>query len=359
MFKKNGVSYLKEWCHVMLVSIIIPVYNVAPYIDEAINSVLNQTHKNLEIILIDDGSTDGSGEVCDTYSKLDERIEVIHQEHKGLSAARNAGLDIMTGDVVAFLDSDDAYHTDYVQSMVSAMSREQADIVVCKYTAHDTLNIMKLDGTEEVKPSIGNGRYSRNDALRALVDGAINISSWNKLYRRELWTNIRYPAGHVYEEQQTVLSLFELCKTVYVVDRPLYLYRRRPGSIIKTDTVANVSDLLLAYSFFDNFVKEHTPEMFSVAQERKNRQFRINKMIDIYIRHLGKAEKEWTDFCNDLKMSIIEIFQDTKKEGINWRTQLAYRMTFSYPEFMKLVYPKYRSVRILATKLSGRLRNRK
>ena len=106
-----------------IVSIIIPVYNVAPYLVEALDSVVHQSYGNLEIIIIDDGSTDGSAEICDDYARRDRRIRLIHQENKGIGAARNVGLDIMNGEAVAFLDSDDAYDPDFIEAMVSAMAR--------------------------------------------------------------------------------------------------------------------------------------------------------------------------------------------------------------------------------------------
>ena len=117
-----------------LVTIIIPVYNTAPYLLEALDSVIQQDYSNLEIIIIDDGSTDGSEKICDIYAEKDSRIRVIHQENKGLSCARNTGLDIMSGDSVAFLDSDDVLHPTYVKTMVAAMCRKKTDLVVCRYS---------------------------------------------------------------------------------------------------------------------------------------------------------------------------------------------------------------------------------
>ena len=113
-----------------LISIIIPVFNVRPYLETALESVIRQTYSHLEIIVIDDGSADGSGVICDEFAKRDERIKVIHQENRGLSSARNTGIDMMSGDAVAFLDPDDSYHPDYIKAMAEAMERENADIVV-------------------------------------------------------------------------------------------------------------------------------------------------------------------------------------------------------------------------------------
>lgn len=117
-----------------LITVIIPVFNVKPYLIDALESVINQTYKRLEIIIIDDGSTDGSGEICDEYAQKDDRIRVVHQNNKGLSAARNVGLDLLSGDIIAFFDSDDIYHTDFIEKMVEAMLENNTDIVLCKYT---------------------------------------------------------------------------------------------------------------------------------------------------------------------------------------------------------------------------------
>ena len=127
----------------MLVSVIIPVYNVESYLEEALDSVLNQSYDNLEIIIIDDGSTDSSGQICDNYEKKDERVYVIHQEHRGLSAARNTGLDIMTGEAVAFLDSDDAFNQDFIKVLADIMEKENVDVVVCNHTVHNTIDKME------------------------------------------------------------------------------------------------------------------------------------------------------------------------------------------------------------------------
>ena len=122
-----------------LVSVIIPVYNVAPFLNEALDSVIHQTYTNLEILIIDDGSTDESGEICDKY-KRDQRVQVIHQENRGLSAARNIGLDMMTGDIVAFLDSDDKYNKDYISRLLISMEQHGSDITICKFSNHKTLD---------------------------------------------------------------------------------------------------------------------------------------------------------------------------------------------------------------------------
>ena len=132
-----------------LVSVIIPVFNVQPFLSEALDSVIQQTYRNLEIILIDDGSRDGSEEICDEYARRDERIVVIHQKNKGLSAARNAGLDIMSGNAIVFLDPDDAFQPDYIKAMMTEMICQEADLVICKYALLNSTGKMTKNDSKQ------------------------------------------------------------------------------------------------------------------------------------------------------------------------------------------------------------------
>ena len=271
----------------LLVSIIIPVFNVQLYLAEALDSVVKQTYENLEIIIVDDGSTDGSGKICDEYAKRDRRIIVIHQENKGLSAARNAGLDIMTGSVVAFLDPDDAYCHNYISSMMEVMDREKVDLVICKYTTHYTDQRMswECDKNINTSPQISQGKYNRNIVLRALADGKVGFNVWNKLYKGYLWKDIRFPVGHVYEDIDTIFRIIDLCKTIYVMNNPLYLYRKRQGSITERYTFDYLNDWNLAQADFESYISENTPEVFRSEQLRNRQRIRMNKML----YHYGSA----------------------------------------------------------------------
>ena len=168
---------MKAMNNTPLVSVIIPVYNVAPYLREALDSVIYQTYTNLEILVIDDGSTDGSGAICDEYARRDSRIRVVHQENKGLSTARNIGLDMMTGDIVAFLDSDDAFDHRMVEVMLNEM--HHADIAVCGFSVHR--------GMMRMHPKESRNRrriLSRTEALREIMNGRMETAPWNKLYKK-------------------------------------------------------------------------------------------------------------------------------------------------------------------------------
>ena len=338
----------------ILVSIIIPVYNVRPYLAEALDSVLNQSYDNLEIIIIDDGSTDGSGELCDKYQKKDKRVRVIHQENRGISSTRNAGLEVMTGEVVAFLDSDDAYHPDYVRTMMTAMLRENADIVECKFTRHKTTGKMSLKGSEKKEPTAKPGRYGRVDALRALADGGISVNVWNKLYRKSLWREIRFPDGHVYEDNETAYRIIDLCSLFYVLNQPLYQYRKRPGSITDTKSLDNINDLLLAYTQVVSFIEAHTPEVFTSEQLDKHRRTHLNALFNYYFG-LSKSNTAAEFVLSErLKQLIFEQEKIIGTESLSLRGRIACRMLRTCPELLHIAHAFYRPLRQLSLALFHR-----
>lgn len=172
-----------------LISVIIPVYKVEKYLDECIQSVINQTYKNLEIILVDDGSPDNCGKICDEYAKKDNRIKVIHKENGGLSSARNAGLDIARGEYISFIDSDDYVSKDFIKNMSIQMAN--ADLIICGMK-----NVYKEDEKCDEKENvvIKNETLTFIEANQKLIKpkNEIYVTACNKLYRRELFDNLRF-----------------------------------------------------------------------------------------------------------------------------------------------------------------------
>lgn len=268
-----------------LVSVIIPVFNVAPFLTEALNSVLNQTYTALEIIIVDDGSTDSSGQICEDYAKMDDRIRVIHQKNAGLSAARNTGLNMLTGEAVAFLDPDDAYRPDYIQKMTDVLFHQKADAVVCKYTIHITNGIMRQTGKDKVATKIDEGLYDRSFALRALAEETLNHIVWNKITPASVWANVRFPDGHVYEDIDTTYRIINQCNKICVLDEPLYMKRTRPGSITEVCSKRNIYDWLLAHHHFETFVSANIPDVFTLKHKWLLQQKRLRKMIFSYANY--------------------------------------------------------------------------
>lgn len=337
-----------------LVSVIIPVYNVEPYLREALDSVIHQTYSNLEIIIIDDGSTDSSKSICDDYAKKDGRITIVHTNNNGLSSARNRGLRLFTGEVVTFLDSDDAFRLDFISTMLHAMIRSNADIVLCKYTVHDTTSKMEQTNEQKTFPLSEEGVFNRKEALRALAENRINTASWNKLYLGRLWKDIQFPEDHVYEDVDTTYRIINASATVLVVDEPLYLYRVRLGSISNTVSIRYFRDLFLARSHFYSFIKDNTPRVFSQEHEDKWRRMRqdcFRNMISIYYCSVVKDRK-----VNDLAEAKAQIIQSGKEIGIETcsiSTRLAYYLIRYCPLLLRIAYPAYHRIRNIQRKVLG------
>ena len=339
--------------HDPLISIIIPVCNVEPYLREALDSVIHQTYKKLEILVIDDGSTDRSGVICDEYAGKDERIRVLHQENRGLSAARNAGLDRMTGDACAFLDPDDAYEDTFIEKLLTAMLEEEADLTICRYTRHQTER--KLHRTAEKASPMGEaGNYDRVSALRALADGMIDVSAWNKLYRSGLWQEIRFPDGFVYEDIDTTFRIFNICRRIHIIDEPLYIHRKRRGSITSTVSLKGFQDRYRACLNFASFIAQHTPDVFPPFSERKWYQRAVNGMIAHFINYSGDSADEETAVRNEMKEQILSAGREIGIETLGLKTRTAWHMVQRCPRLLKAVYRVYHPIRMLVFRITGR-----
>ena len=213
-----------------LISVIVPVYNVAPYLDQCLESIVNQSYTHLEILVVDDGSTDGSGPMCDQWAKRDQRVRVIHQANGGLSAARNAALDVMQGEMVTMVDSDDVLHPSAIQVMQEAMLKNQAQIVVGRYTpfAEDAQPTWpEQKGEPEAL------RFTQyHSLLKMFSQQGLTHSAWGRLYDASLFEDIRYPVGKNYEDLAIIYPLMLKCGRLVKIDYVVYGYRQRQTSIL-------------------------------------------------------------------------------------------------------------------------------
>lgn len=201
-----------------LVSVIIPVYNISGYIEKCLKSAVSQSYENLEIIVVDDGSTDGSGKICDKIALKDSRLKVYHRKNGGLSEARNFGISKAHGEYVALVDGDDFVKKDFVKAMVIAVEETGAEVVIC--------------GFDEFVPreKVLSGKET---AIKLLVEQEnMEIVAWNKLYRRELFDGIEYPVGEKHEDSLTTYKILAKAEKVAYVSKSLYSYVKRPGSIM-------------------------------------------------------------------------------------------------------------------------------
>ena len=215
------------------ISIIVPIYKVEPYLRKCLDSIVNQTYQNLEIILIDDGSPDRCGEICDEYAAKDGRITVIHKTNGGLSSARNAGLDAATGEYIGFVDSDDWIEMDMYEYLLSNVLSKNADICICgRYEEYENKFFIKRYLGEEL--------LNKEDAVCALLkNDLIQNFVWDKLWRRKLFDNICFPVGRTYEDLAIVHRLFERAEVILCLPEAKYHYLQRPDSIVGDISLQN------------------------------------------------------------------------------------------------------------------------
>lgn len=215
------------------ISVIIPIYKVERYLDACVASVVGQTYADLEIILVDDGSPDGCPAICDAWAQKDARIRVIHQKNGGLSAARNSGLDVCTGDYIAFVDSDDRLEPDALQKAWETKQRTGADLVlfnlVC--TDEDDHPLAEPDYTFFLDEVLTPAQFwSRLFGLDGI--GNYYVSAWNKLYSANMFASLRYTPGKRYEDMFILPGIIDQCKTIVCMSYQGYRYTQRPGSIM-------------------------------------------------------------------------------------------------------------------------------
>lgn len=245
-----------------LISVIIPIYKVEKFLDHCIQSILNQTYQNLEIILVDDGSPDGCGAICDSYASKDDRIKVIHKENGGLSSARNAGIDICHGDFIYCLDSDDYIAPAMLEILYESMTKADTQLAFCniQYVDANGTSLTSKDSYRE---------YDLPDAVWTPEDfwhyyehiGKIPcVITSNKLFRRELFSTLRYPIGKLHEDEFVIHYLIADCQKICCVSDRLYFYRQHSTSIMSNRY--SIKHLDVVEAFIDRinfFVKRSQP----------------------------------------------------------------------------------------------------
>ncbi len=226
-----------------LISVIIPVYAVEKYLKRAVDSVLHQTYRNLEIILVDDGSLDACPAICDAYAAKEARVRVIHKANGGLSDARNAGLDIAGGDYIAFLDSDDYYAPFFIEVLYEQIRKTDAEVALCRYEVTEALNAAEGPDFAQWLRAYKDGEidcqtYERGQMLlnqydALCCDATYFIVAWNKLYKASLWKDVRFPKGKIHEDEATTHRIFDKINRGVYVNMPMYAYFSMPDSITR------------------------------------------------------------------------------------------------------------------------------
>ena len=228
------------------ISVIVPIYNVERFLPDCLSSVLHQTYENLEIILVDDGSPDRCGELCDHAAETDSRVRVVNKENGGLSSARNAGIDIATGEYLCFLDSDDFIGPDHIRDLCRALQECGADMAVCDAFAYVPENAVPGFSSPSEQP-VSFDCLSGREAIACALAGTLAVSACAKLYHAELLREIRFPVGKVYEDHAVAFDILMRSGRVVVLhtsDRSKYFYRKRAGSIMTSATSTRYRDFI-------------------------------------------------------------------------------------------------------------------
>ncbi|WHY85189.1 glycosyltransferase [Neobacillus novalis] len=237
------------------ISIIVPVYKVEPYIRKCVDSILAQTLTDFELILVDDGSPDNSGEICDEYASIDSRVVVIHKENGGQSTARNAALDIAKGDYIGFVDSDDWIEADMYELLYDMCIKNNCDIANCTSTIYFKNRTVK-NGTHSLT------LHSRKEAMRVMLEGKLyDEVVWTKLIKRSLLENIRFPVGVIYEDTAFTYKVIHNATRICCVGAPKYHYIKRDESTMDRAIKNLRIDAVLIYEEMYKFIERNYPEL--------------------------------------------------------------------------------------------------
>lgn len=304
-----------------MISVIVPVYKVEKYLHKCIDSIRNQTYTNLEIILVDDGSPDNCGKICDEYATLDDRIIVIHKENGGLADARNFGIDKATGQYLSFVDSDDYIHPQMYERMMQAMTQSDADIVISDLNMipeAKEVEFPKLEGN--VNLQILNRHDIQNRYFENTPESIYFTVAWNKLYKRKCFKTYRYPHGRLHEDEfVTFKTLYEADNVVAIEDK-LYYYVSREASITADFNVRRF-DLFDAYEEKIRYFAAHNEWYFAkryfmqslhmIVQYDEWIDYKNAKQKDAIIRYKSNIVDLASVFGDNLRLSRKEKFEVT------------------------------------------------
>lgn len=295
-----------------MISIIVPVYNVEKYLKKCVNSIINQTYTDFELILVDDGSTDNSREICDEYLLIDRRIKVFHKENGGLSSARNMGLKKAKGEFLTFIDSDDIINKKYLEIMMKTINDNQSDVIICNYerfsnedeisdtSSKEKLNIINYTGTAIMYCYFDNN-----------IDKARYVSSCWKLYKSSLFHNIEFPIGRLFEDEFTIYKILLRANKITEIDTKLYYYRINYNGITQNLNYKKRID--------------HYDALLERIMFLKNKN-----LIDLY-------NKSLLDYLYDVKWDIVGINKSSINSDLKKEIKRRYQSVFKLAKKNKLL----------------------
>ena len=306
-----------------LISVIVPVYQVEKYLERCVKSILSQTYKNLEVILVDDGSPDQCPAICDACAEKDARVKVIHQENKGLSGARNAGIDAASGEYLAFVDSDDYVSPHFIEELYQLLQDTGCAIGQCRFS------YVKGDGLVEEGDSafcIYRGESLMEQLYGPEEKATCFVVAWNKLYWAELFkeTGIRYPEGRIHEDEATTYRLFHEAKKLAFLDRALYGYYTENGGSITSVFSAKRLQWLTAHEERIAFFKKNGYEKLLPAAYRK--------LCDACITFYFRCTEQVKD-AEELKKELRKRLETYRANGAAWIAALPLKTRMGYELF--------------------------
>ena len=320
-----------------LISIVIPVYNVEAYLERCLDSVLAQTYQNLEIILVDDGSTDSSTQVVDRYAHKDSRVVVIHQTNGGLSNARNHGINVANGEYLTFIDSDDYVATDYVEYLYQLLAKNnfQSKLALCSLKTIFTQTGGFIDAGNGSEQTLSGEKAIEMMCYHDLVD----TCAYAKLAKKELYDKVRFPEGKLFEDIATTYKLFDQCETVECGFVAKYFYMIRGNSIVTSEFKPSKLDLLAMTDEMASYVNQKYPSLKAATLRRQvyARFSTLNQMLTVTDY---KAERD--EILNFLRRNRKAIMSNPRAPK---RDKLGYLMlTFGF-NFYKLAWSCYLKVK--------------
>lgn len=286
-----------------LISVIVPVYNVQKYLDGCMETILNQTWRNLEIILVDDGSTDESGAMCDTYAAQDARVRVLHKNNGGLSSARNLGIDTAAGDYIMLIDSDDTVDTHMAERLMGLIDRYDADIAACE------LMLVYSDGSTFQKPLKDDYVCTGREAVaHSMKSQDIYAYAVNKLYRKEVWRDFRFESGRYYEDTEVIPFVLYAAAKVAVCSDPMYHYYQRANSITNASFHKKQMDIIWAYERQMEYFGERCPELIDAINYRLD-WARFDVLDKMIVADYPRTEPEYRDAVRWIRKHAMRILK--------------------------------------------------
>lgn len=312
-----------------LISIIVPVYNVECYLDACMASILNQTYRNIEIILVDDGATDQSGKMCNYYAELDKRVRVLHKKNGGLSDARNKGIAYAQGEYIMFVDSDDVVSLDIARYLYQLLKSSYADIAIC-----DPIHC--YPGKEIVfEPETSQWIFEPEDAIaEMLYQRSFLVAAWGKLYRKKYFDHIRFPFGMLFEDSAVMYKIFDEAKRIVYSNAKLYGYMHREGSITTKGFSRRDCDILIICNQIMEYMSHKSEKLQKAA-----RSYQTAAAFRIYMNapRNGKFDLE-LKICNKWLQENKELV--LHDPGIRKKMKLALLMYKFARPIMPMVYKK-------------------